>query len=84
MRNHRFSGDRHAKEEKAEPTEPEDSKPRIRPGLHNQSVHEGESVSMQIAAQGFPTPTVEWFKDGIPLKKSAGRFLIRKKDCFFK
>lgn len=44
-----------------------ESKPRIRPGLHDQSVHEGESVAMQIAVQGWPTPTVEWFKDGVKL-----------------
>lgn len=68
-------GDRHAKEEKPEPTEPEDSKPRIRPGLYNQSVHQEESITMQIAAQGFPTPTVKWYKDGQELP-SGGRTTI--------
>ncbi|KAI6241282.1 hypothetical protein M3Y99_00353500 [Aphelenchoides fujianensis] len=60
----RISRDRYPKDEKKGPTEPEPTKPRIRPGLYNQSVHQGESVNMQIAAEGFPVPTVRWFKDG--------------------
>ncbi|KAL6729064.1 hypothetical protein Aduo_000155 [Ancylostoma duodenale] len=48
----------------AEPTEPEESKPRIRRGLYNQSIHQGSVVDMIVCATGWPTPTVRWFKDG--------------------
>jgi hypothetical protein len=51
---------------------PVEQKPRIRPGLYNQSIHQGSPVEMQIAALGFPTPTVEWFKDGKPIEAAAG------------
>lgn len=66
-----FSGDRTPKSaETGAPTttEPTESKPRIRPGLHNQSVHQGNTIEMQICALGFPTPTVKWYKDGAELQ----------------
>ncbi|KAL3121108.1 hypothetical protein niasHT_005368 [Heterodera trifolii] len=50
---------------------PVESKPRIRPGLYNQSIHQGSPLEMQICALGFPTPTVEWLKDGVPLEQAA-------------
>uniref|UniRef100_A0A914I5C8 Muscle M-line assembly protein unc-89 n=1 Tax=Globodera rostochiensis TaxID=31243 RepID=A0A914I5C8_GLORO len=50
---------------------PVESKPRIRPGLYNQSIHQGSPLEMQICAIGFPTPTVEWLKDGQPLAEAA-------------
>lgn len=42
-------GDRRPKENRDEGAkEPEESKPRIRRGLYNQSIHEGASVEMQV------------------------------------
>uniref|UniRef100_A0A1I7S953 Titin n=1 Tax=Bursaphelenchus xylophilus TaxID=6326 RepID=A0A1I7S953_BURXY len=58
------SGDKRPKAEPEAPAEPVEGKPRIRPGLHNQSVHQGNTIEMQICALGLPTPTVKWFKDG--------------------
>ncbi|GMS98905.1 hypothetical protein PENTCL1PPCAC_21080, partial [Pristionchus entomophagus] len=43
---------------------PEESKPRIRRGLHNMSIHQGSVVEMIVCVTGNPTPTVKWFKDG--------------------
>lgn len=36
------------KENEVDKTEPEESKPRIRRGLYNQSIHEEASVEMQV------------------------------------
>ncbi|NP_001343717.1 Muscle M-line assembly protein unc-89 [Caenorhabditis elegans] len=44
--------------------EPEECKPRIRRGLYNMSIHEGNVVEMIVCATGIPTPTVKWYKDG--------------------
>uniref|UniRef100_A0A915E306 Ig-like domain-containing protein n=1 Tax=Ditylenchus dipsaci TaxID=166011 RepID=A0A915E306_9BILA len=57
---------------------PEESKPRIRRGLYNQSIHQGSSVEMVVCATGWPTPTVKWFKDGEPLESEGpeGRLII--------
>ncbi|VDL77330.1 unnamed protein product [Nippostrongylus brasiliensis] len=45
-------------------SEPEESKPRIRRGLYNMSIHQGNTVEMIVCATGWPTPTVKWFKNG--------------------
>ncbi|GMR51488.1 hypothetical protein PMAYCL1PPCAC_21683, partial [Pristionchus mayeri] len=47
---------------------PEESKPRIRRGLHNMSIHQGSVVEMIVCVTGNPTPTVKWFKDGVELQ----------------
>ena len=58
--------------------EPEDSKPRIRPGLFNQAIHSGATVTMQICAHGHPTPDVQWFYNGqlLPAESNDGRRVI--------
>uniref|UniRef100_A0A0R3RFL5 Muscle M-line assembly protein unc-89 n=1 Tax=Elaeophora elaphi TaxID=1147741 RepID=A0A0R3RFL5_9BILA len=50
--------------------EPQESKPRIRRGLYNMSVHQGNTIEMQVCTSGWPTPTVKWFKNGQELKSS--------------
>ncbi|CAG9533738.1 unnamed protein product [Cercopithifilaria johnstoni] len=50
--------------------EPVESKPRIRRGLYNMSVHQGNTIEMQVCTSGWPTPTVKWFKNGQELKSS--------------
>ncbi|KAK5975978.1 hypothetical protein GCK32_004118, partial [Trichostrongylus colubriformis] len=51
-----------------EAKEPEECKPRIRRGLYNMSIHQGNVVEMIVCATGWPTPTVKWFKDGQELQ----------------
>ncbi|KAI1702784.1 immunoglobulin domain-containing protein [Ditylenchus destructor] len=57
---------------------PEESKPRIRRGLYPQSIHQGSPVEMTVCVTGWPTPTVKWFKDGVPLESEGpeGRLVI--------
>ncbi|KAL3997510.1 Immunoglobulin I-set domain family protein [Acanthocheilonema viteae] len=50
--------------------EPIESKPRIRRGLYDMSVHQGNTIEMQVCTSGWPTPTVKWFKNGQELKSS--------------
>uniref|UniRef100_A0A914WDR8 Muscle M-line assembly protein unc-89 n=1 Tax=Plectus sambesii TaxID=2011161 RepID=A0A914WDR8_9BILA len=66
-----IDGDR-TRKTKAQPAEPEgepvESKPRFRRGLYNFSVHQGNTIEMQVCTAGWPTPTVKWFKDDVELK----------------
>ncbi|KAI1702841.1 sodium:neurotransmitter symporter family domain-containing protein [Ditylenchus destructor] len=57
---------------------PEESKPRIRHGLYPQSIHQGSPMEMTVCVTGWPTPTVKWFKDGVPLESEGpeGRLVI--------
>ncbi|MCP9264251.1 Immunoglobulin I-set domain protein [Dirofilaria immitis] len=50
--------------------EPTENKPRIRRGLYNMSVHQGNTIEMQVCTSGWPTPNVKWFKNGQELKSS--------------
>uniref|UniRef100_A0A1I8ENE3 Uncharacterized protein n=1 Tax=Wuchereria bancrofti TaxID=6293 RepID=A0A1I8ENE3_WUCBA len=68
-----LEGDRTLLAKKMEPLineEPVESKPRIRRGLYNMSVHQGNTIEMQVCTSGWPTPTVKWFKNGQELKSS--------------
>nr|CRZ24661.1 BMA-UNC-89, isoform b [Brugia malayi] len=68
-----LEGDRTLLAKKMEPLlseEPTESKPRIRRGLYNMSVHQGNTIEMQVCTSGWPTPTVKWFKNGQELKSS--------------
>uniref|UniRef100_A0AC35UA75 Muscle M-line assembly protein unc-89 n=1 Tax=Rhabditophanes sp. KR3021 TaxID=114890 RepID=A0AC35UA75_9BILA len=57
--------------------EPEESKPRIRRGLHNMSTHQGNTIEFQVCVTGNPIPTVKWFKDGEEIKNdSEGRRVV--------
>lgn len=72
------SGNRQPKTEDISSFEPENSKPKIRPGLYDQSVHLGSNVEMQITATGWPTPIVKWYKKEKELESEGpdGRVII--------
>uniref|UniRef100_A0A1I7VN34 Immunoglobulin I-set domain-containing protein n=1 Tax=Loa loa TaxID=7209 RepID=A0A1I7VN34_LOALO len=68
-----LEGDRTLLARKMEPLideEPIESKPRVRRGLYNISVHQGNTIEMQVCTSGWPTPAVKWFKNGHELKSS--------------
>lgn len=41
--------------------------------LTDQRVTSGRTTSLAVEITGFPTPTVQWLKDGQPLKESENR-----------
>ncbi|VDN04253.1 unnamed protein product [Thelazia callipaeda] len=66
-----FEGDRTLPTKKMKElfdTDVVESKPRIRRGLNNISVHQGSSIEMQVCTSGWPTPTVKWFKNNQEIK----------------
>ncbi|KAK0423251.1 hypothetical protein QR680_008047 [Steinernema hermaphroditum] len=58
--------------------EPQECKPRIRRGLYNQSIHQGNVIDLVVCATGWPTPTVKWYKNDEELRSEGpdGRQVI--------
>lgn len=53
-----------------EPRKPGVRTPAFTEKLFRQTVREGEAVLFTCTCVGYPEPTVEWFKDGQPLRPS--------------